>query len=208
LGKAWFYNLGFEVNPSVLIPRPETEELVHMIINRHKGSSPSILDLGTGSGCIAISLALNLPDSRVCGIDISEAALDTARKNALENHACINLQLADMLHFPESCGVYDIIVSNPPYVRESEKLLMEKNVLDHEPGLALFVPDADPLRYYRAIERICQRHLKRGGQLYLEINEGLGNQTATLFGAGSFRQTELWKDLQDKDRFIWAQKHE
>ncbi|TJY36093.1 peptide chain release factor N(5)-glutamine methyltransferase [Pontimicrobium aquaticum] len=208
LGDTEFYGLVFKVNPSVLIPRPETEELVQWIINCHseqnKETELNILDIGTGSGCIAISLAKNLSNAKVFALDISNDALKTAKQNAVNNEVEVEFIEADILDW--DCGnlEFDIIVSNPPYVRELEKEGMSANVLEHEPHLALFVKDDDALLFYRNITEISKTILKPNGQLYFEINESLGERTKDLLVNNDFKSIELKRDIFDKDRMIKA----
>ncbi|HEY9197214.1 MAG TPA: peptide chain release factor N(5)-glutamine methyltransferase, partial [Mucilaginibacter sp.] len=185
LGVTEFYGLPFKVNPDVLIPRPETEELVEWIIIENKELSGEILDVGTGSGCIAISLKKNLPDAHVSAMDISTGALQTAMENAVLNNVNVNFIRDDILN-PQSTtynpqpATYSVIVSNPPYVTLEDKKLMHTNVTDFEPHTALFVPEDDPLLFYRAIAGFALQHLKQGGKLFFEINESLGNETVKL----------------------------
>jgi release factor glutamine methyltransferase len=208
IGKSEFYGLDFFVNPSVLIPRPETEELVAHILKEKIVSTTvnplRILDMGTGSGCIAISLKLNIHNSDVTAIDISPDALKTAIENAKQNNADVNFVMVDMLnaHLMADLGSFDIIVSNPPYVRESEKKVMQPNVTDHEPSLALFVSDDDPLIFYRAIFSFAALHLLQHGVLLVEINENLGNETIALAEQSGSLTASLIKDINGKDRFV------
>lgn len=180
LGEAWFMNRSFEVNPSVLIPRPETEEMVSRVASL---SPKTVLDLGTGCGCIPVTLALEIPEARVYAIDISDHALATAESNARAHQAQVSFAHANMLDFenPFEVEEFDLIISNPPYVKENEKPEMRKNVLDFEPHLALFVPDQDPLVFYRHIAEIGFRHLAPGGSIWVEINSYLGRETAAVF---------------------------
>jgi release factor glutamine methyltransferase len=175
LGKTSFYGLNFEVNENVLIPRPETEELVEWIITNQRideSTNPlKILDIGTGSGCIAISLAKNIPNAEVFAIDVSKKALATAKKNAVINDVSITFIQKDILETDDLEQQFNIIVSNPPYVRELEKLEIKKNVLDNEPHLALFVKDNDALIFYRKIAVLVQKNLSPNGQLFFEINQ-------------------------------------
>ncbi len=204
LGYTWFFDLKIRVNEAVLIPRPETEELADRIIRDQAGSSPVILDIGTGSGCLAIVLSRAFPGSRVYATDISPEALETARDNARRNQAGIHFYQDDILHQapPQSLPPFTLIVSNPPYVRNSEKNQMERNVLAWEPHGALFVEDEDPLVYFSAIRDFCLGHLAENGRLYLEINENLGPETAALFDGPEFKDTMIIKDIRQKDRFI------
>ena len=214
IGKAWFYSRQFRVTPDVLIPRPETEELVNAVLMQSAGvkysDTPLILDLCTGSGCIAWSLALEKPGSHVTAVDISDGALSVASSQdfveEMEQTGARTPKFvkADLLQdtLPLDYQMkYDIIVSNPPYVMDSEKTLMRTNVLDHEPHLALFVPDDDALKFYQSIALHASRLLKEDGFGIVEINEALGTQTAELFVQQGFR-AEVVKDLFDKDRFV------
>ncbi len=206
LGETEFYGLKITVNEAVLIPRPETEELADRVIKDTLNKSLTVLDIGTGSGCIAIALAHALPHCRITGIDISDDALNTARQNALENRVSSNTIFlkTDILGQPTFKQQFDIIVSNPPYVRESEKAGMQPNVLKYEPESALFVPDDDPLVFYRAIAQGAEKWLKPEGRIYLEINEALGEETASLFTRHGFTYTEIIKDINGRNRMILA----
>lgn len=207
MGRADFYGLKFQVNPGVLIPRPETEELVHWIIRSTRQRNPSIIDIGTGSGCIAVALAVNIPEARVDACDISEDALRVARANAFVNHARVQNFILDVfqevLILPSK---YHVMVSNPPYVREMEKAYMRGNVLIHEPGLALFVPDNDPLVFYRSIIWLGRKYLHDGGFLYLEINELFEYEVGKILQDAGFYSLECKKDLNGKPRMIRARK--
>ena len=207
-GKADFYDLQFFVNPSVLIPRQETEELVNVIFQDNKNNTPKIIDLGTGSGCIAITLAKHLPNANVSAVDVSEQALQTAKSNALKNEVSVDFYLGDMQDevFMSQFPKFDIIVSNPPYVCHSEKNEMRQNVLHYEPHLALFVEDTNPLQFYRAIARFASEHLAENGTVYCEINETLGEETKQLFESFGFSKCEVRKDLFGKDRIVKIQK--
>ena len=208
LGKAHFCDLEFGVDENVLIPRPETEELVYWILNevqqgtRQEGLK--ILDIGTGSGCIAISLAKNLPNAKVYALDISKKALQIAQQNAVDNEVDIVFLEADILSMEGYKDKFDVIVSNPPYVRELEKKEMKNNVLEHEPGLALFVSDGDPLIFYKKITLFALNHLKTGGMLFFEINQYLGEEMKQLLEAGNFSEIELRKDMFGNDRMLKA----
>lgn len=206
LGKASFYGLDFEVNENVLIPRPETEELVEWIINENsitdKTKKLKILDIGTGSGCIAISLAKNLPNADVYALDVSKKALDTAKRNSVNNNVEVTFMLKNVLELEALKSNYDIIVSNPPYVRNLEKVEIKKNVLNYEPHLALFVEDNDALIFYRKIAEIGKKNLLENGQLYFEINQYLGKETSDLLDQMNFKNIELKKDIYDNDRMI------
>ncbi|MCD0473154.1 peptide chain release factor N(5)-glutamine methyltransferase [Flavobacterium sp. EDS] len=210
LGKTNFYGLDFEVNPNVLIPRPETEELVEWIISNHlatqKNKSLKILDIGTGSGCIAISLAKNLPKAQVFAIDVSEGALATAKRNAISNDVSVTFLHRNILETDDLMQGFDVIVSNPPYVRNLEKEEIKKNVLDNEPHLALFVADNNALIFYRKIAELAQKNLVKNGSLYFEINQYLGKETAELLENLGFKNIELRKDIYDNDRMIFCVK--
>jgi release factor glutamine methyltransferase len=204
-GKAYFYGLGLEVNPSVLIPRPETEELVKWVVDDHQDDRGlKVLDIGTGSGCIILALGQFLNNPRLTAIDISEDALETASHNAERLGIPVGFRSFDILDEAEweNLGTFDVVVSNPPYVRESEKLQMQPNVLNYEPPGALFVPDDDPLIFYRAIARIAKSRLIEGGELYLEINENLGEEVIQLLEDEGFTGIFLKKDMQGKDRMV------
>ena len=208
IGKAYFYDREFKVTPDVLIPRPETELLVREAVNwaRRSGrKSLRILDLCTGSGCIAWSMALELPGTEVTAVDISDGALAVAAGQKFECDNAPQFIKADVLAGPvEGLGSFDMILSNPPYVMDSEKALMRKNVLDHEPWLALFVSDDDPLIFYRAVAEWAKLLLKPEGLCLVEINEALGRQTAKVFDDAGFRDVEVLQDLNSRDRFIRA----
>ena len=202
-GSTEFYNLPFYVSVEVLIPRPETEELVDWIITENKNRQIKILDIGTGSGCIAISLAKNLPKSKVTASDISEKALNIVHQNSKLNNIQIETIQLDILNLPNDFNdKYDIIVSNPPYITEKEKSLMHQNVLEHEPHLALFVPNESPLLFYNAITKFAKTHLNNNGKLYYEINEAFGNETITLLEQNDFKEISLRKDINNKDRMV------
>lgn len=203
LGETSFYNLTIKTNSHTLIPRPETEELVDHIIKENKGFRGSIIDAGTGTGCIAIALAVNLPDAHVYGFDISEKALKTAEENTALNKAKVDFFKSDILDPDLSLFIKtDIIVSNPPYVTESEKKFMDRNVLDFEPHSALFVPDKKPLVFYRALIKLSKIILNPGGKLYFEINENMGPRLLKLLCSNGYGNTEIIKDLNGKDRII------
>jgi len=206
LGKTNFYGLDFEVNENVLIPRPETEELVEWIINENtspdKNRKIKILDIGTGTGCIAISLAKNLPNAEVFGIDVSKKAIETAKRNAIRNDVDVTFMFLDVLETEEFTCQFDVIVSNPPYVRNLEKVEIKKNVLDYEPHLALFVEDTDPLIFYRKIASLAQNGLQKKGKLYFEINQYLGKEMIDLLENMNFENVELRKDIYDNDRMV------
>lgn len=200
LGRAEFSGRWFNVRPGVLIPRPETEELCAWITADSKASgSPKVLDIGTGSGCIAITLQLDMPESKVTAWDISADALDVARENAKQLGANVSFVKQDALNAkPE--GEWDVIVSNPPYICEKEKKDMAVNVLEHEPHTALFVPDADPLLFYRAITRLAVQTLNKGGRLYFEINPIYADDTCRMMQAEGMTAVELRSDMYGKQR--------
>ncbi|WP_234387169.1 peptide chain release factor N(5)-glutamine methyltransferase [Aquimarina sp. Aq78] len=206
IGKTYFYGIPFMVNENVLIPRPETEELVDWIIEDQKKDKQSItiLDIGTGSGCIAISLAKKIPEAKVYAMDISEQAIQVARDNAKKNQADITFIKADILEVKELFQDFDIIVSNPPYVRELEKKEMRSNVLDNEPQRALFVSDNEPLLFYKKITDLAKEKLKENGGLYFEINQYLGVETKNMIESKGFKSVEVRKDLYDNERMIRA----
>ena len=203
-GEALFFGNKINVNKHVLIPRPETEELVQLIVSEQKNNDLYILDAGTGSGCIAISIKKCLPNNKVYAIDNSPEALKVAMKNANRNKVDINFQEKDILKKEEleKLPLFDIIVSNPPYIRESEKKWMKKNVLNFEPTNALFVSDQNPLIFYRAIAEFSKKHLKRNGTLYYEINENLSDELIELHQNLGFSLTNVIKDINQKDRIL------
>lgn len=209
LGETEFFGYPFLVNKQVLIPRPETEELVSWIIEDVDKKETTILDIGTGSGCIAISLAKKLNNAVVSAIDISNKAIEVAKKNALINNVNVEFSRVDVLNFEDKLVLqdkwkskFDIIVSNPPYVRMQEKKLMQLNVIDHEPDIALFVEDDDPLLFYRRISELSRQYLKHNGTLYLEINEYLGVEMEKMLNEAGFKHVELKKDMFGKNRMI------
>lgn len=211
-GHAQFYGRDFIVTPDTLIPRPETAQLVDFIADRYgKTSDLRVLDLGTGSGCIALSLACTLPfPKEVTAVDISEKALEVARQNAdalkvKATFICHDM-LADDFIDRYLCHNYDIIVSNPPYIARHEAAGMDRNVLEHEPDGALFVPDDDPLLYYRAIARIASERLEENGTLYLEINPLFAGELASMLRDHGFKDVDIEKDMQKADRFIIARR--
>ncbi|MDD6209066.1 MAG: peptide chain release factor N(5)-glutamine methyltransferase [Bacteroidales bacterium] len=210
LGETEFSNLTFAVTPDVLIPRPETEELVEKILSDQKNKKIKILDIGTGSGCIAITLKKYLRNAEVYAIDISEKAIEIAKLNATHNYIEVSFfqhdifrPLSQIPDFPET---FDLIVSNPPYVMEAEKEIMQNNVLNFEPHTALFVPDKTPLLFYRRIAEVAMSYLCKNGSLYLEINALLGQETSRLIEEYGFKDIEIIKDLSNKERFIKARK--
>ncbi|WP_339710109.1 peptide chain release factor N(5)-glutamine methyltransferase [uncultured Kriegella sp.] len=214
IGKTHFMEMEFTVTENVLIPRPETEELVQWVIDEYhvtvnQGTTTlkqdrnlRILDIGTGSGCIAIALAKNLPNTKVTALDISLEALDIAKQNAVDNHVTVEFVQADILQPKSLKGKFDSIVSNPPYVRMLEKKEMQRNVTEYEPDLALFVSDDDPLIFYRAICRFAEKNLKNSGNLFLEINQYLAKETEQLLKDHNFSEIELRKDIFGNDRML------
>jgi release factor glutamine methyltransferase len=211
LGEAFFYGRPFRVTPEVLIPRPETEELVQLILDDFRQvpawehSEPlTILDVGTGSGCIAVTLAAELPGAQVEGWDVSESALAVARHNAARHGVPVRFRRQDALAESAPASPLALLVSNPPYVAQSEAAQMAPNVLTYEPYLALFVPDTDPLRFYRALAGLGTRSLVPDGRAYLEINERFGPETATVFREAGFRTVEVLRDLSGKNRIVRA----
>lgn len=212
IGETEFYGLPIKVNDHVLIPRPETEELVAWVLKKNDGNNPiNILDIGTGSGCIAISLAKNLPNAKVYALDVSAEALKIAKQNADLNDVNVEFIEADILTagHTELVSVshkFNIIVSNPPYIRAQEKELMKANVIDNEPHLALFVKDKNPLLFYEAITQFASNNLTNEGQLFFEINEYLGNDMIELLNDNDFRNIELKQDIFRKDRMIKGEK--
>ncbi|ADY51479.1 protein-(glutamine-N5) methyltransferase, release factor-specific [Pseudopedobacter saltans DSM 12145] len=205
IGKADFYGYKFIVNEHVLIPRPETEELVHEIVKYHKHQNVSVLDIGTGSACISVSIKKGIPEAIVYAIDVSREALTVAKQNALMNGVDIDFYLDDALNLDaEKYPFFDVIVSNPPYIRESEKKEMHSNVLSFEPHLALFVKDKDPLIFYDKISDFALKRLNKGGFLYFEINQYLAKETEDLIHKRGFK-TLLIKDINSNFRILKAQ---
>jgi release factor glutamine methyltransferase len=203
LGETEFYGLKLVVNPSVLIPRPETEELVQWILKSDLPENSTILDIGTGSGCIAIALKNQIKNAEVFGTDISENALEIARQNALKNNLGVDFFQVDILKWEQfKWNKFDVIVSNPPYIRESEKLQMHSNVLNFEPENALFVPDCDPLVFYRAIIIFAKNQLNKSGLLFFEINENLGSEIYEMLIDSGFTEIEIRKDINGKNRMV------
>ena len=202
LGEAEFYGRKFKVNGDVLIPRQETEELIRLIVNDNELEAPEILDIGTGSGCIACSLALEINNAHVQALDISDEALITAQRNADLLHAEVSFLKLDIINESIPFKELDIIVSNPPYVLDSERSLMHKNVIDYDPYLALFVSDNDPLSFYKTIGNKSRQSLKSGGKLYFEINEKFGAEVAQILKELAYQQVKIHQDLNGKDRFV------
>lgn len=205
-GTTWFKGMEFRVNEHVLIPRPETEELVDLIVSDYKEKQPDILDIGTGSGCIPITLAKALPQANITSIDISKEAIATAKENALLNNADINFLNIDFLDEAEQRKLpeYDIIVSNPPYIPEEEKTQLHTNVRDHEPGLALFVPDDDALLFYRHIAEFGRSHLKTNGRIYCELHIDYATETGTLFKNMDYTNVIVKEDMHGNMRMLRA----
>lgn len=207
LREAYFCDLVFEVDSNVLIPRPETEELVSMIVNDNSILTPSILEIGTGSGCIPISLKHMIPSAKVAACDISHEALKLAQRNAVKNKQEVDFFHCDILNvtdIPEA--KYDIIVSNPPYICEDERVLMRANVLDYEPDLALFVPNDDALKFYEAIAKYALLALKKGGAIYYEINEAYGAEMIQLMKSLGYIEVLIHADIFGKERMMRAVK--
>jgi release factor glutamine methyltransferase len=202
--EAWFYNLKFYVNNNVLIPRPETEELVHEVINFLKqNSGKNILDIGTGSGCIPISIKKNIPNANMMSIDVSETALAVAKENAIRNNVEIDFRELDFLseNIYTLFEKFDVIISNPPYIPEDEKNILDKNVIAYEPHLALFVSQNDPLIFYKKILSFAENHLNQNGRIFLETHENLAKETAALFIEKKY-SVEIKKDMQGKERML------
>lgn len=213
LGETEFFGLSFEVNENTLIPRPETEELVELILvesRKLEEESIRILDIGTGSGCIAVSLAKNLLNAKVSAVDVSEKALETAKKNAAKNDVTVDFILGDVLKLTSfdfwETSTFDVIVSNPPYVRNLEKVEIKPNVLEFEPHVALFVDDEDALLFYRKIAQLAKEQLSDKGKLYFEINQYLGKETVQLLEGLGFKNIVLKQDIYGNDRMIAADK--
>jgi release factor glutamine methyltransferase len=205
VGKTWFCDLELFVEPGVLIPRPETEELVREIFIKHQlEKSLEILDIGTGSGAIALAISSKLPFAKVSAIDFSEKALAISAKNAQNLNLTVNIFKADILNQKDYCkfGKYNIIVSNPPYVKESEKEEMQRNVIDYEPFEALFVSDSDPLVFYRAITGFAASHLLEMGEVWFEINESEAGNVAMLLTKSGFGNVRIYNDFKGKERFV------
>lgn len=206
-GETEFFGLSFLVTNDVLIPRPETEELVEWILSNSSPTLPyRILDIGTGSGCIAVSLAKNLPNAIILAIDISNKALSVAEKNAEKNSVVVHFEQVDILKndFTFPFGKFDIIVSNPPYIMESEKINMKKNVLEYEPEKALFVPDNNPLLFYKRIAEFSKMKLNKNGSVHFEINSAFGKETVNMLKKTGYNEVILKKDISGKDRMVYA----
>ena len=207
-GYTHFCDLKIEVNPDVLIPRPETEEMVEHIKVRTKDPFHRIIDLGTGSGCIALALKQHFPAAAVWGMDISQKALKVAAENGRKNGLQVNWNEMDLLskHSMEESLLFDLVVSNPPYVMDKERQMMARNVTEFEPESALFVRDDDPLIFYSAIASFCMIHLADRGEIWVEINEQLGSETANLFRKEGFSQVHILRDIHEKDRYLNARR--
>lgn len=205
LGEAWFYNMKIKVNEDTLIPRPETEELVEAVLQYRKTllNDPSVIDIGTGCGCIPIAIKKHMAGAPVAAIDISESAIAVARENAESHHVQVDFSTCDFLDEEQwnKLGKYDVIVSNPPYVPLAQKETMEKNVLVYEPHVAIFVPDNDPQKFYKKILRFAATHLLPGGRIFLETSETNVRQTAALFRA-VYPNVEIKKDMYGKERTV------
>lgn len=207
LGEAWFYGMKFYVDESVLIPRPETEELVEWVVNDFQCKQQqdlSILDIGSGSGCIPIAIKKNLAWAEVQSCDVSEAALHVAKQNAAALNVGVKFLQLDFLNAAkwQQLGNFDVIISNPPYIPNEEIVKMEKHVVDFEPHLALFVENENPLVFYKAIAGFAAQHLKTKGAVYMETHMALANEVAALFSNELFKTVEVRKDLQGKDRMV------
>ena len=205
LGYTYFHDLKISVNEHVLIPRPETEEIIDFILAKHENQKMDVLDIGTGSGCIPIALKHQRGTWNLSAIDVSADALKTAQSNAKKHNLQIEFILADVFEFQPK-DKFDLIVSNPPYVLESEKLQMQQNVLAFEPALALFVPDQNPLKYYERIVSIAAQNLNDNGKLYLEINESFASETAELLAQFSFVNIQIIQDFKGKNRLVLGTK--
>lgn len=203
-GETEFYNLRFLVNKHVLIPRPETEELVEWIINEEGNKNISLLDIGTGSGCIAVSLAKNITNAKVFAWDISTPALEVANRNAKLNNVSISFSQADILQTKTSEHTFDVIVSNPPYITEQEQSIMHSTVIEHEPSLALFVPNNNPLLFYKHISDFANNSLNNGGRIYFEINQYYAEETKQMLNEKGFKDIQLKTDLAGNKRMIRA----
>ncbi len=207
LGEAWFYNMKFSVNEQVLIPRPETEELVELMLTdkRKKTAAPSIIDIGTGSGCISIALKKHLPGSKITAVDISKGALEVASENAIHHQTAVDFKQLNFLDEKQWADLpsFDIIVSNPPYIPINEKEKLEKNVADNEPHAALFVPANEPLLFYKKIHQFSKHHLNEGGRIYMETHEDYAGDVADFFGK-HHQKVVLKKDMYEKHRIVIA----
>lgn len=207
LGEADFYDLKFKVNEAVLIPRSETEELVHFILQEHRNKALKVLDVGTGSGCIAISLQKNLTQARLTAVDVSKEALTVAKENAIKNAVTVEFQQLDILDLiaTKKMPQYDVIVSNPPYIQDTEVTMMPDHVLKYEPHMALFVTNKDPLQFYKKITDFALTHLQTNGWLYFEINEYFGKEVLELLKQSGFVNCQLLPDMSNRDRIVLGQ---
>lgn len=205
-GKAYFFDRLFSLNAATLIPRPETEELVSQVLNLMGNKPTRVLDIGTGSGCIAISLALEAPQAQLSAWDVAKEAIAQAQENADHLGAEVDFKQQNVFDWSSDQTIWDIIVSNPPYVLNAEKAEMEAHVVNHEPHVALFVPDEDPLLFYRVIGEMAQLRLKPGGFLCFEINRAFGAQNVSLAEAQGFENIQLLKDFHGNDRILIAQR--
>lgn len=206
IGWTEFYGRRFVVRPGVLIPRPETEELVALIVHENTTPNPHIIDLGTGSGAIAVSLACEIEGARVEALDLSPVAVAVAGENAVANHAEVEVLSGDIFRWEPAPESYDIVVSNPPYIPTSERTEMERNVTDYEPSEALFVPDDSPLIYYQRIADCAAVGLRKGGKLYFEIHERLATETAEMLRSKGFQEVEIHHDMNSKPRMVVCRK--
>jgi len=207
LEEAFFFGLKLRVTPAVLIPRPETEELADLVSKVELPAGSRILDIGTGSGCLALALKSRFPEAKVSACDISPEALEVAKENSISNKLDVEFFQADILNWnTREWPFFDVIVSNPPYVTVSEKKQMQRNVLDFEPETALFVDDENPLVFYRLITAFASKYLKKGGFLYFEINENFGPETVSMIRDCGFTELQLKTDLQGKNRMVAARK--
>ncbi len=208
LGQVDFLGCTIRLNRDVLIPRPETEELTKMVIDETKGRTDlRMVDIGTGSGCIAVALARHLPDNDICALDISQKSLELARINAISNMVTVDFQNCNILieEYWKRLPDYDVIVSNPPYILEKEKSTMHINVVNYEPHIALFVPNDEPLLFYDKISAMATKRLRKGGRIYFEVNEAYGREVGKLLKSRGFEKVKLLKDLSGKDRFVKAE---
>ncbi len=208
VGRTEFYGLPFYVDESVLIPRPETEELVYFIIQEHQHQAPTILDVGTGSGCIAVSLQKKIPTAKVTAIEVSPQALALAQKNAEANGVEVHYQQLNILEptATQTLPLYDIIVSNPPYILSADQAQMHANVLEHEPHLALFVTNEDPLQFYKVLADLGRAKLHNNGWLYVEIHEAFGAEVLACFQQKNYKNCQIIQDMYGKDRMVMAQR--
>lgn len=205
LGEAWFHNRLFKVNEHVLIPRPETEELVQWVLSDAGDKRPSILDVGSGSGCIAVSLASELPEANVTALDVSTEALHMVAENATCAGVEVTAIKTDFLTWEPGGRRFDIVVSNPPYIPASERILLDAHVVEHEPHLALFVPDPDPLLFYRKLAELGPSILAPGGRMYMETHHAFASEVEQLFRDAGYQQVDVRKDIHEKPRMVRAE---